>query len=126
MCGSHFPPISVFFPYSRSYIVHFSFFMFFNVSHDIPCLRVFLSHFSHISDFLPYSRSYSVNFSFFKFFRITCHISRPTVCVSYIHNIEFIAIFQVLQCLCLIFLVCHCSGYIHFSFSVFVSFSPFF
>jgi hypothetical protein len=105
--------------------------MFFNVSHDIPCLRVFLSHFSHISDFLPYSRSYSVNFSFFKFFRITCHISRPTVCVSHFHDFQFfrhipgpivfmshfprLSLFSpysiFLQCVCLIFPVflfsCH-------------------
>jgi hypothetical protein len=33
---SHFPRFSVFSPYSRSYCVHFSFFMFFSVFRHIP------------------------------------------------------------------------------------------
>ena len=145
MWESHFPPISVFFPYSRSYIVHFSFFTFFNVSHDIPCLRVFLSHFSHFSDFLPYSRSYSVHFSFFKFFRITCHISRPTVYVSHFHDFQFsrhnpgptlfvshfphLSLFSrysfFLQCLCSIFPIFDFLA-IYRSYSVHISFFTFF
>ena len=70
--------------YSRSYSLYLSFCKFFNVSSDIPGQTVFVSHFLPFSVFLPYSRSYSVHFTFSTFF-------------------SFLAIFQVLQCVFLIF-----------------------
>ena len=42
--------------------------------------------------------------SFFTFFSVTCHISHHTVCISHFPPFSvFLAIFQVKQCLCLIF-----------------------
>jgi hypothetical protein len=54
---------------------------------------MWVSHFPRLSIFLLYSRSYSVQFLFFRFF-------------------SFLAIFQVLQCVCLIFIICHFSSHI--------------
>jgi len=46
-----FPRFSVFSPYSRSYSVYFSFFMFFTVPCHIPGHTVFMSHFPRFSVF---------------------------------------------------------------------------
>jgi hypothetical protein len=64
--------------------VHFSFSRFLSVSSHIPGSTVFVSHFPDVSVFSPYSRFYSLHFSF----------SRFSV---------FLAIFQVPQCVFLIF-----------------------
>jgi hypothetical protein len=84
VCVSNFPRFSVFSPYSRSYSVHFSYSMSFSVSCHIPGPTVFVYHSPHFSVFSPYSSSYNVHFSFSTFS-------------------VFVAIFQVLQCVCFIF-----------------------
>ena len=72
----------------------------FSVSCHIPGHRVFVSHFPRFSVFSPLSRSYSVYFSFFYVF----HCFFP--CFSHFAVFSvFIAIFQVLPCEFLIFLV---------------------
>jgi hypothetical protein len=60
--------------------------------------------FPRFSFFLPYSSSYSVHFSFSTFFSIFCHILGPRACISHFPGFSvFLTIFQVTQCLCLIF-----------------------
>ena len=66
---------------------------FFKFSSHIPGPKVFVSHFAHFSVFSPYFRSYSVSFSFSSF-------------------VIFLIIFQVRQCLCLIFHVFNVSRHI--------------
>jgi hypothetical protein len=125
---SHFPRYSVFSSQPWSYSVHFSFFTFFLMSvalfQVLQCVflicQVFqFSHritdstmifsFSSFVSFLTYSRSYSVCFSFSTFF-------------------NFLAIFQVLLCIFIIFHVFQyysphsCSYQLFFAFSFFVSF----
>ena len=74
-----------FLPYSRSYSVCVSHFpRFFQFSRHNPGPTIWVCHFSCWSVLSPYSRSYSVHFSFLPFSL-------------------FLAIFQVLQCVCLIF-----------------------
>ena len=117
-CVSHFPCLSVFLPYSKSYSVHFSYFMFFIVPRDIQSPAILISHFPAWSVYSPYSRSNSVHFSFFMFFSVSRHISGTTmwvspfprlsffspysrsysVCVSFSTFFSFLAIFQTLQC----------------------------
>ena len=104
----HFPRFSVFSLYSRSYCVHFSFFMFFTLSCHNPGNTVFVTHFSTFFSFLtivqvlfcvflilqffhcvlPYSMSYSVCFSFCTFFSLSHHISCPTMLVSHFPNLS--------------------------------------
>ena len=51
--------------------------------------------------------------SFFTFFSVTCHISHHTVCISHFPPFSvFLSIFQVKQCLSLIFHVFHFSRHI--------------
>ena len=92
-CVSHFKNLKFFFAHSRFYNVHFSFFKFFSVSRLTPGPTVFVSHFPRFSVFSQLSRLYSVYFSFFTF-------------------LLFLAIFQVLQCMCHIFLLCQFSRHI--------------
>jgi hypothetical protein len=79
---SHFPWFSVCSKYSRSYSVHFSFYMFF-------LFVCFWPYFMSNSVSVPFSkfftifRSYSLHFSFFTFFSLSCHISSPVLCVSH-------------------------------------------
>jgi len=76
---SHFPRFSVFLPYSMSYNVLLSFFMFFS---SLAIIQV-----------------YCVYFSFFMSLSVSSHIQGPTVCVSHFARFSvFLAIFQVLQC----------------------------
>jgi hypothetical protein len=53
---SHFPKFSVFLPYFRSHIEHFSFFTFFNISYHIQGHTFWISPFPCSSFFSPYSR----------------------------------------------------------------------
>ena len=62
--------------------------------------------------FSTYPRSYSELFSFSKFFSVSRHIPCHTVFISHFpHFSVFLAIFQVIKCVCLIFHVflvsCH-------------------
>jgi len=100
-----FSTFSLILPYSRSYCVHLSFFMFFNISRHISLPKECYSHFLWFSVFLPYSRSYSLQFSFFTFFsdlvifqllkcvflifhdfQFSCHIPCPRVYLSKLSN----------------------------------------
>ena len=87
VCLFNFSCLSVFCPYSRSYIVQFSFSTIFRfsphipgppvwVSGHIPDHKVFVPHFPRFSVFLLYPRSYSVYFSFSTFFSIFFSYSR--------------------------------------------------
>ena len=120
---SHFPPFSIFSPYSMSYILHFDIFRFFTVSHPNPDPTVCVAHFDHFLEFLTTFLSYHVSFSFSSFvsflaifqflqcaififhvFSVSRHIPGPTVYTSHFSRYSvFLATFQVIQCLCLIF-----------------------
>jgi len=68
----------------------------FPISRHIPGPRVCISHFAlFFYSFLPFSRSYSLCISCSTFFFFS-----------------FLAIFQVLECVCLIFLICQFSRHI--------------
>jgi hypothetical protein len=99
-------------PYSRSYSVCFSFCMLFSVSRYISYPTIWVSHFPHFSVFSPYSRSYSVCVTFSTFFSF---LTKIQALQSVFFNISrfslFLALFQVLQCVCLIFPVFNCSPY---------------
>ena len=96
VCISYFPPSSVFL----------------TIFQVIQCLCLIFQVFPCFS---PYSRSYCVFFSFsmifrvfffffFFFFHFSCHIPVPTMCISHFPPFSvFLTIFQVIQCLCLIF-----------------------
>ena len=86
VCISHFPRISVFLHISGP--------------------TMFVSYFPRFSIFFPQSSSYSVNFSYLKFFTVSYHIPCTTVCVSHFTSFSlFLAIFHVLLCDFLHFLV---------------------
>ena len=72
-------------------------------------------------------------FSFFTFFTVPCHIPGPKVCVSHLALFSvFLAIWQVSQCLCLIFqyfffsflTIVHVPQCVFLIFHVFYCFSP--
>ena len=93
VCVSHFPRLSVFLPYPRSYSVCSSFCtisVFLNIFQFLQCIFLIFQDFN---SFLSYSIFYSVCVSFSKFF-------------------SFLAIFQILQCVCFIFLMCQFSLHI--------------
>ena len=73
-----------------------------------------ISHFYVSHCFSPYSRSYNVHFSFSPFLSVSCQFRLNSVVVSFPTFFSFLAIFQVLQCSCLIFhaiqFSCHNSG----------------
>ena len=105
---SHFPRFSFFSPHYSSYSEHFSFTTIFSVSHHIPGPTVCISHFPGFSVFLPYTRFYSVRFLFSMFYihvlQFYRYITGPTVYISHFSWFSvFLSIFQVIQCLCLIF-----------------------
>ena len=79
----HFPRLSLFLTYSRSYCVCFSFFTFFSGSRHIPGPIRFFSQFSSLSVLLPNSCSYSFRLSFFRFFSVSRHIPGHTVFASH-------------------------------------------
>ena len=83
MCVSHILHFSLFLAIFQVVQCVFSFCMFLSVSCHISCPTMVFFHFPRFSFFLPYSRSYSVHFSFFTFSSFN--------------------IFQVIECLCLIF-----------------------
>ena len=107
MWDSHFPHLSVFSPYYRSYSLGVSFFTFPSFSSHIPGPTMFVSHFPRLSVFSTYSRhnspcvsfhkffrflaltrSYCVHFSFFILLTLSQNISGPTMFL----------IFHVFQC----------------------------
>ena len=98
----HFPCWSVFLPYSRSYSVYFLFFTFFSVSCHIPGNTLFVSHFPRFS-FLAKIKVLQCLFQISRIF----HCFSPYFMSYYLNIIflfvSFLAIFQVVQCLCLIF-----------------------
>jgi hypothetical protein len=106
-----------FWPYSSSYSVCVSFCnllrflaiiqvlhcvfllsMFVTLSRHIPGTTLCVSHFPQFSFFSPYYRSYSVYFSFSPFLSVSCQFSLNSVCVPFSTFFNFLAIFQVLQC----------------------------
>ena len=83
----------------KSYISRFSLFL--AIFQALQC--VFLT-FHVFQCFSPYSRSYSVTFSFFTFFSVSHHTPGPTVWLSHFSRFSvFLAIFQFIVWLCLIF-----------------------
>ena len=84
VCVSPFPCFSVFLPYSGSNTVCFHF-PHFNVSRHIPGSTLCVSHICFV-------------------LQVYRHIPGPTVCNSHFPPFSvFLAIFQVIECLCLIF-----------------------
>jgi hypothetical protein len=71
MCIYHFSCCSVFWPYSRSYSVHFSFFTFFSDFCHITCHNVFVSNFPRFSIFshIPGPTVSNIHFPQFSVFR---------------------------------------------------------
>jgi hypothetical protein len=105
----------VFLRYSSSYSVYFSFFTFFTFSRHIPGPGMCASHFPRFSVFSPYSSSYRVYFSFCMFFHSISPYSRSYhMRFSFSSFVNFLAIIQVLQYVCLMFHVvqfsCHIPG----------------
>ena len=111
---SHFPDVSVFSPYSRSYSLHFSFsrFSVFLAIFQVPfcefLIFFFFQFYCHLRGptvciffnlfqcFSIYSTSYSV-FLIFHVFRFSHHTAGPTVCISHFPCFSvFLAIFQIL------------------------------
>ena len=123
MFVSHFPPFSIFSPYSMSYILHFDIFRFFTVSHPNPDPTVCVAHFDHFLESLTTFLSYHVSFSFssfvsflaiFQFLQCAIfmlHVFLVFLSISRSYSVHyffsrysvFIATFQIIQCFCLIF-----------------------
>jgi hypothetical protein len=117
-CVSHFPHLSDFSPFSKSYSVWVSFTMFFSFLTIIQVLWCKFTIWYVFQGFSQYSRSYNICVSFYTFFSFLaiihtlqcvflifhdfhCHIPDPTVCVSHFACFSvFLAIFQVIHCLC--------------------------
>ena len=112
-----------FLPYSRSYSIHFSFLTFFGVFAIFQCLQcAFLifyvfQFFQHI----PGPRVCIAHFSRFSVFLTICQVIHD--CVLFF---SFLAIIQVLQWSFLIVHIFQCFSPYSSSYSVCVSFSPFF
>jgi len=87
--------------------VYFSFFTFFNVSHDIPCLRVFFSHF-HNFQFCCHIPGPKEFFSHFPRLSLFSPYSIFLQCLSHFPRFLFSRHIQILQCTYLIFHVFHC------------------
>ena len=88
-------------PYSRSYIVCFSFSMIFSVLAILQFLQCVFLIFQLFHCFSPYSRSYSVFLSFCTFFfSVSCPIFCPTMWFPHFPGFfSFLAINHVIQCL---------------------------
>ena len=100
---SHFPWISVFSPYSRTFSVHFSYFKFFRVSQHFSSPTLCVSHFPWFSVlfiylFWPHFRSCCVysSFSTFLVYLAIFHVLQCVFLVSMIFS--FFTILQFLQC----------------------------
>jgi hypothetical protein len=105
VCISIVPHFSICSPYSRSYSVHYLFSTFFRVFRHVQDHTVFFLIF-HVFQFSPHLPGPSVHFSFSRFFRISRHILGRTMCISHFPCFSvFLAMFHVIQCLCLIFKV---------------------
>ena len=106
---SHFPSFSEFL--ALFHVIQYSFLIFHIFQCFLPYSRsssVCVSYFSRFSSFLHYSKSYSVHFSFSMFCSVSCPIPDPKVSISHFPPFSvFLAIFQVIQCLCLIFHIFH-------------------
>ena len=97
-----FQVFQFFLPYSCSYSVCVSFSTFFSFVPIIQVPQCSFLIFHVFQCFSTNSRYYCVIFSFF--FQVYRHIPGPTVCSSHFPPFSvFLAIFQVIQCLCLIF-----------------------
>ena len=121
----HFPRFSVFLTYFRSCSVHFSFFMFFNISPHISVPNECYSHFCdfqfsrhihvlqwiflnfpHFSVFLAIFHAQKCVFLIFRDFQFSCHILGPAVCISHFSRFSiFLLIFQYLTSVILIFVI---------------------
>ena len=123
---------SMFFTISRinpgSYSVYLSFFTFSTVSSHIPSPTGCDSHFASFSVFLAMNQVPTCEFLIFLICHLPSHNPAPTVCNSHFSRFQcfspdftsysvcfsfsmtlsFLAILQVLQCVCLFFHVFHC------------------
>ena len=107
---SKFFSVSRHIPVPTVCISHFT--RFFSVSCHIPAPTVCVSHFARFSVFSPHSRSYHVSFSFSSFVRFLA-IFQVQQCVCLIfHVFDFLALFQVLSCALFIFHIFQFSGHI--------------
>ena len=107
---SKFFSVSRHIPVPTVCISHFT--RFFSVSRHIPAPTVCVSHFARFSVFSPHSRSYHVSFSFSSFVRFLA-IFQVQQCVCLIfHVFDFLALFQVLSCALFIFHIFQFSGHI--------------
>ena len=113
VCVSHFTrffSVSRHIPVPTVCVSHFT--RFFSVSRHIPAPTVCVSHFARFSVFSPHSRSYHVSFSFSSFVRFLA-IFQVQQCVCLIfHVFDFLALFQVLSCALFIFHIFQFSGHI--------------
>jgi hypothetical protein len=143
------PIFQCFSPYSRSYHVSFSFSLFVSFLAIFQVLMCFF-YFPRFLSFLVIFQVLECAFPIFHVFQFSCHIPGPTVSVSHFERfqyfstysrsnhvsfsfssfVRFLAIFQVLQCVCLIFHLVKLSSHIpgptvcisHYpSFSVFLA-----
>jgi hypothetical protein len=101
--ASHFPRMSLFSPYSRSYNVSFSFSLLVSFIAIFQVLQWAFLIFHDFQCFLPYSRSYSACVSFSMFFSFLNKIQVLQFVFLNSRFLLFLSIFQVIQCLCLIF-----------------------
>ena len=107
---SKFFSVSRHIPVPTVCVSHFT--RFFSVSRHIPAPTVCVSHFARFSVFSPHSRSYHVSFSFSSFVRFLA-IFQVQQCVCLIfHVFDFLALFQVLSCALFIFHIFQFSGHI--------------
>jgi hypothetical protein len=90
-------------------IPHFQIFNFLAICQVLQCAFLIFHGFQCFS---PYSRSYSVRFHCPRF-SIFCHIPSTTVCISHFQSFSvLLAIFQIQDCMSLIFQVFHFSRHI--------------
>ena len=141
---SHFPLVTGFSPYCRSYCEHFSFFKFFRASlgfQVIQCLCTISVQFSchYLGPTLFISLIYR-----FSLFLAIFHVLQNVFLISHVFHcflpyfmshhvsfsvsscVSFLAIFQFLQSVCIILHVFQCFSPYSRSYSVSVSFSNFF
>jgi hypothetical protein len=118
---------STFFIFLDIFQCTFLIFHVFQFSRHISALQCVFVFFQLFQCFSSYSRSYSEHFSFSTFFECFSPYSRSkSVCISFSLLVSFLAIFLVLQCAFLIFLIFHRFSPYPRSYSVCVSFSTFF
>jgi hypothetical protein len=93
----HYPHLSVFSPYSRSYSVCVSFSTFFQLSRHIPCPTVYISHFARFSVILAIFQVLKFWLLIFHVIQFFHHSQGPTGCfLHFVCFSVFLAIIQVL------------------------------